>query len=60
MNSKFFKFENGMVYNVDYIVYASKRRSESESEFTFKEDGGTYTICATLQDYDNFVERFAI
>lgn len=42
MNSKFFKFENGMVYNVVYIVSAKKYTTKSE--FTFKEDGGTYTL----------------
>ena len=58
MNSNFFKFENGMVYNVDYII--SAKRYTTESEFTFKEDGGTYSLHATLQDYDNFVERFVV
>jgi hypothetical protein len=58
MNSKFFKFENGKVHNVDYIVSVDKYKTESA--FTFKEDGGTYTLRMTLQDYDNFVERFAV
>ena len=57
MNSKFFKFENGMVYNVDYIV--SAKRYTTISEFTFKKDGGTYTLHMTPQDYDNFVKQFA-
>ena len=56
-NSRFFRFENGIVYNIDWIISVSK--DETKSRFTFKEDGGMFMMYATLQDYDNFVEQFA-
>jgi hypothetical protein len=55
-NSNFFKFENGIVYNVNWIISVSK--DETKSRFTINEDGGI--MYATLQDYDNFVERFVV